>query len=308
MNSPATHHLEDELTAGLHERAAGVHLTRDVLGAARSRHRRRTTVARAATATGGVGLAGAVAAGVALSGTVTAGPSAPAVTTPAVVLDAATVSARISRALTDVGTKVMHIRMGITVGGESSRNELWRDPVSGAMRATGPKVPGNPRIDIAVERDGDLQTTTTVDHDRRVWYRDTFDLSTIPDRGEGGDKRSGPLSDFSPDGLRTSLARGEWTLVGRERLDGRQTLHLRVTDVEAGGEYDIWVDAGSYVLVRRVVTQPDDPPLHLVEDYEYLPRTGAVLAELKMRAVPRGYKQLERPPADTSPAPPGGRG
>ena len=81
-----------------------------------------------------------------------------------------------------------------------------------------------------------------------------------------------------------------------------------MTDVEAGAEYDIWVDAESYVLVRRVVAGPDDPPFRLVEDYEYLPRTRAVLAELELRAVPRGYKQLERPPVDTSPAPPGGRG
>jgi hypothetical protein len=306
MNSPIGPDLEDELTAGLHERAAGVHLTRDVLGAARRRHHRRSTVTRAVTATGTVGLAGAVAAGVATSGAAGGGPPAPAVTTPQVALDAATVSARISQALTGVERKVLHIRMRVTVDGERSSNELWRDPVSGAMRATGPKVPGNPRIDIAVRRDGDLQTTTTVDHDRRVWYRDTFDISTLPDRGEGGGKGSGPLSDFSPDGLRASLARGEWTLAGRERLDGRQTLHLRVTGAE--GAYDVWVDAESYVLVRRVVARPDGPPLRLVEDYEYLPRTAVVLAELEQRTVPAGYERLERQPVDTSPAPPGGRG
>jgi hypothetical protein len=303
--------LEDELTAGLHERAAGVHLTRDVLDAARRRHRRRTTVTRAVAATGTAGLASAVAAAVAMGGpaTVTATPPGTAASPgPAgVALDAATVSARISRALTDVESKVTHIRMRVRLGGESSRMEVWQDTTTGDQRVIGRKAPDAPRVDMSYDVDGDRVVSTYVDHDRRVWWRETQARLDVPD-DEAARKGAGPLGDFSPEGLRRSLRAGDFTVVGEERLGGRDTVHLRVTDVATYGGYDLWVDAGSYVLVRRVVDeQRDDPDFRVQEDYAYLPRTGAVLAELKL-VVPRGFEEQPEVQVETGPAPAGGTG
>ncbi|WP_433285433.1 hypothetical protein [Micromonospora sp. CA-244673] len=55
-----TTHLEDQLVAGMRDQAAGLTLTRDVLGAATRRHRRRTALHRTAYAAGVVGVAGAL--------------------------------------------------------------------------------------------------------------------------------------------------------------------------------------------------------------------------------------------------------
>jgi hypothetical protein len=305
-----TTRLEDDLTAGLREHAAGVHLTRDLLGAARDRHRRRTLVTRAASATGTVGLAGAVATVLAVQGPVTAGepagPPVPSALAPTgVTLDAATVSARVTRALTESERQVVHIRMRITLGGRSGGNDLWRDPVTGDQRATGPKVPGSPRQDVVVDVDGDRQTTTVVNHDEREWWAVTQPVIPPPNGRPESTKDAGPLGDFSPAGLRESLRKGYWRLVGEERLDGRATVHLRVTDAAQYGEYDLWVDAESYAVVRRVVARADDPPFRLVEDYEYLPRTPVTLKEVAVQAVPKGYRHVDPPEPDLSPGPKG---
>jgi hypothetical protein len=306
-----TPRLEDDLAAGMHEHVAAVHLTRDVLAAARRRHRRRATVTRAVSATGTLGVAGAVAAAVAVHGPASSrapsGPPAVASSSSAspsgpVTLDAATVSARVAQALTDTDEQVMHVRMRATLGGETSGNELWHDPVTNDMRATGPKAPGNPRMDVAVEYRGETQVTTVIDHENRRWWRDTDRVVEAP--GDGA--RGKPLGGLTPDELREDLRRGTWTLVGRDRTGGRPTVHLRVTAPVGGEASDVWVDAESYVLVRRVVVS-DDPQARFVADYEFLPRTDEALAQLKFRAVPRGYEKTLQP-LDTSPAAPGGRG
>jgi hypothetical protein len=54
--------LEDQLVAGMRDEAAGLALTRDVLGAATRRHRRRVVLHRTAYAAGVAGVAGALAA------------------------------------------------------------------------------------------------------------------------------------------------------------------------------------------------------------------------------------------------------
>ncbi|MFJ8577183.1 hypothetical protein [Micromonospora sp. NPDC093277] len=54
--------VEDQLTAGMRDEVAGLAYTRDVLGEATRRHRRRTVLHRSAYAAGVVGVAGALAA------------------------------------------------------------------------------------------------------------------------------------------------------------------------------------------------------------------------------------------------------
>ncbi|WP_406037600.1 hypothetical protein OG799_23385 [Micromonospora sp. NBC_00898] len=67
--------LEEQLAAGMRDEVAGLALTRDVLGDATRRHRRRTTLHRTAYAVGVVGVVGALAA------TLTVGAGAPGGTT-----------------------------------------------------------------------------------------------------------------------------------------------------------------------------------------------------------------------------------
>ncbi|MEU4479395.1 hypothetical protein AB0F68_15225 [Micromonospora sp. NPDC023966] len=65
--------LEDQLIAGMRDRVTGLTPTRDVLGAATRRHRRRTALHRTAYAAGVVGVAGAVTAVVTVGGGTPAG-------------------------------------------------------------------------------------------------------------------------------------------------------------------------------------------------------------------------------------------
>ncbi|GAA4570008.1 hypothetical protein GCM10023176_27760 [Micromonospora coerulea] len=65
--------LEDQLTAGMRDEVAGLALTRDVLGEAARRHRRRTALHRTAYTAGVVGVVGALAAVVTVGGGTPAG-------------------------------------------------------------------------------------------------------------------------------------------------------------------------------------------------------------------------------------------
>jgi hypothetical protein len=297
--------FEHELSTGLREEADGVHLSRDVLAAARARHRRRTVVTRAASGAGTVGVAGAVTTAMALNGPVAAAP-APGSTPPAasatVRLDAATVSARLTKALLAPDESVHHVTFRTTLGGKSSRSDLWEDLTSGAIRYGGRKVPGAPLMELGTERRGDLQTTTTLDRDRRTYSREEYRIDTTVAPPRDG----GPLGDFSPEGLKKALAEGTWKLVGEEKLDGRPTVHLRVTtQARYDCHYDLWVDATSYQFVRRVVVQETDlGRMRYVEDWQYLPRTKANLAKLKL-TIPKGYHEA---PVDNTPTSAGGRG
>jgi hypothetical protein len=285
-----TTRLEEELTAGLREHVAGVRLDRDVLAAARRRHRSRAAAVRAASVTGTLGVAGAVAVVVAVTGS--PGPvPVPLATSgsPADVrLDVATVSARVSRALADVERLVLHVDSRVTLGGRTARSDLWLDPVSGRFRKDGDRLPGAPRSDELWETRGGEQVVTHVDHDDRTWWRDVVvDVSA----GEPATERP---RDLSADGLRDALRRGDFAIVGRERVDGRETVHLRLTGRPAGHDYDLWVDAGTFVPVRKVWVNPDGTPLRVQEDYAYQRRSTTVLAALEL-AVPAGYRRVPAP-------------
>ncbi|SBT54839.1 hypothetical protein [Micromonospora narathiwatensis] len=65
--------LEDQLTAGMRDEVSGLTYTRDVLGDATRRHRRRTVLHRSAYAAGVVGVAGALAAALTVDTGVPAG-------------------------------------------------------------------------------------------------------------------------------------------------------------------------------------------------------------------------------------------
>ena len=65
-------------------------------------------------------------------------------------------------------------------------------------------------------------------------------------------------------------------------------------DREAGHGYDVWVDAGTFVPVRKVMARTEGELFRVQEDYEYLPRSAAVLAELELE-VPADYRRVPVP-------------
>jgi hypothetical protein len=80
---------------------------------------------------------------------------------------------------------------------------------------------------------------------------------------------------------------GDLTLIGHDRIDGHDALHLR--DDEPGMGREIWVDAHRYL------------PLRMVEnlariDYEWLP-DDARTAKLLWPDLPPALRQVQAPPA-----------
>jgi len=267
-----TTRIEEELTVGLREHAADLQLGRDVLAAARRRHRRRTVVTRAASATATLGVAGAVAAAIALNGP----PGAPGGAD--VRLDAATVAARISQALTGTETQVLHVTSRSSGEATSKAVEVWADPVSGRLVESWSG--GGRRYDVARDTRGDSREIVTVHHDNRTWSRAVggrtpLDLIVV-------------TALVPPEDLRAALRRGTVRIAGKDQVDGRTTLHLVLTTPLPEGERELWVDARTYVPVRIVTVFPGH---RYQSDYEYLPRTAEALAHVTL-TPPAGYRRV----------------
>jgi hypothetical protein len=199
------------------------------------------------------------------------------------------VSARVSQALTDAERLVLHVDSRVTIGDRVAHSDLWSDPVSGRLRKHGDRLPDAPRSDELWETRAGEEVVTHVDHDDRTWWRDV-----LPAADPEAEEPAAQARDVSAGGLREALRRGEFEIVGRDRLDRRATVHLRLTDRSGGRDYDVWVDAESFVPVRKVMAYDDGELFRVQEDYEYLPRSAAVLAELELD-VPDRYRRVPAP-------------
>jgi hypothetical protein len=297
-----TTNLEDQLADGMREYAHGLSLAGDVVGAAARRHRRRTFVRRSAYAGGVATLAATLAIGFAATGpTSPQRGDDPGRTAPA-MLTVAEVSTHTTAALADSEKSVEHVVMRLSVHGQTARDEIWYDAVTGASRRVGPGAPGLPDREVWTTRDGERVTYSTVDRARRVWSSYT---RTVP---RGKDFQG--LSPSTPERIRAALKAGgdDLVLVGPERLGDRATLHLAVPVQDNLGSDDLWVDADTYQVVRRVLVKRDPGgDLKVQEDFEWLERTPETRALLTF-TPPTGFAQV---PPEVAPVPsprPGGNG
>jgi hypothetical protein len=147
-------------------------------------------------------------------------------------------------------------------------------------------------------------TVVGVDYVNRSWW--TF---TVPAWRPGSKvKRPGlkfgnslivAAADSSdPDAVRAAIASGKLVQRGTERVDGRDTLHLRVSEASSGAStksigLDLWVDAKTYQLVRLTSGSPKSPDF--TRDYKWLPRDAKNLADLEVKP-PAGFRQIDASP------------
>lgn len=128
---------------------------------------------------------------------------------------------------------------------------------------------------------------TTVRHDQRTWSRRPNHV--------GAPAEDGFPAPSTPDALRRELAEEQLVLVGRERIDGRETIQLRGADSPhwpraANPRY--WVDASTYLLVRSLVQKGEGAArVQLQADHAWLEPTAAALARLDV-PVPAGYRRV----------------
>lgn len=128
---------------------------------------------------------------------------------------------------------------------------------------------------------------TTVHHWDRTWSRGYVNAGADPHEGF-------PAVSY-PEQLRAELADGDLTIVGRERVDGDATIHLRASSPNWPRSMDpqYWVDASSYLLVRsRVVKGSPEQQTPLVTGYQWLRRTPALRAQLTV-PTPPGYRRTD---------------
>jgi hypothetical protein len=134
--------------------------------------------------------------------------------------------------------------------------------------------------------DGD-QDIVTVDYDLRTW-------ST----GHLTDKRPTDIPDITDaDSIRKAITDGTVELVGKENVDGLDTLHLRLHGPKRSYRIDMWVDSTSYLPVREIAaksTGPDEFPASaaVTATYTWLPRTEENLAKLVLTPPP-GFRQVK---------------
>jgi hypothetical protein len=88
-------------------------------------------------------------------------------------------------------------------------------------------------------------------------------------------------------GLRESIATGDFTVVGKTELNGQTVLELTSHYKDAGKESEqtVWVDPATYLPVQ---TLSDEGGVKIEVDYGFLPPTPANMAELKA-TIPPGF-------------------
>lgn len=120
-----------------------------------------------------------------------------------------------------------------------------------------------------------------VDYEARTWHE--FDAGTPPE----GCPNSEVPNVLDAEALRTALDDGTLKLIGSERVNGRDTHHIRLEYATRGYQLDMWVDAESYLPIKESSTvsegpgQAEDSPV-LTASYEWLPRTQENLNKVEL--------------------------
>jgi hypothetical protein len=263
---------EDQVAARLHADVDDIHAPANLAAAVRRRHTRRARTLMTMTA---VPIAAAAVAVVA----VVAAPTQP---TQPNLRNAAYVADHAVAALDAASDRVAHIRGAI---GERTL-EQWRDPAGSRWRAdeTGPD--GKPRRAMLVTGPDDgTRTVLVVDYAERAWWTYRLDQPEEPGEVWRHAASDGPVD------IQNLLRRLSLHVVGTERVDGQDTVHLGGPKPTGEGiAIDIWVDAATYLPVRIAFVSPD---LSVTSRYTWLPRTPENLAPFDLKS-PAGFTQRQR--------------
>jgi hypothetical protein len=165
---------------------------------------------------------------------------------------------------------------------------------------------GRPATDIAMSTAPSGTTTVTVvDHASRAWW--SYRTDYRPGKITGTPILSPKMPELStPDGIRDAITNGGLQLLGHDQVDGRDTLHVRLSPQvkkQVDVRLDLWVDATSYLPVKSELVTPIGT---MTMAYSWLPRTADNLAQLEL-VPPANYTHRAGPP-DGPPVPPGSKG
>lgn len=298
MNEFDDTELGRRLHTRLHRETSAIEPRSSLIQAVRSAHRhqvRRRRLLGATAAVVAVGAAGAFA----LTGPVGT-PAAPTSSQGAAappMVQVGYVTTRTTEALGDVDDKIQAWREVQHSKADNSTLTYagWFDPQSGRERldeldatgkATTTYLKAWPLDGTSVRRHvpGIAADVTVVDHPKRQWRKTTFAAATDPN---GTGAPAVPSSEnLTPALIEKALNQGGVELVGTEKIDGADVLHLRTARPY---HFDIWVDADSYLPVR---TMSEGPKARQTFDFQWLPRTPENVKRTVL-STPAGYTQAK---------------
>jgi hypothetical protein len=272
--------LEEDLTAAMRAAVAGFHVDRDLIAGARDDRRQRiarrrmlTSAAVVLVAVGGLGFALAE----------------PTRQRPMELSNAAWVTQQVDTAMDATSQKIQHTRIRTWDFDGNQLSEGWYDPVTGDQVERDAAGPG---VDVAMNLHKKPTRVVYVDQNKHVWWA-------------GSDVREVYSMPSTQSQIRAELKSGRTLrIVGKERIDGAERLHLRMPlkarmpDVLQNVSYDLWVDQTTFQLVRTLFAGESVQPgrglaaTQVQTDYRWLDRTPATLAQVKL-TVPRGYSYRE---------------
>ncbi|WP_435206820.1 hypothetical protein [Micromonospora sp. bgisy143] len=175
-------------------------------------------------------------------------------------------------------------------GKQASLIELWADRTTKRERQDNTLFYGDVRS-YTLALDG--STAVELNHDKKKWW--TYQVASLKPTDTGQVQHLPPS--LNPKDLKRAVDSGKVTLVGKEQLNGTQTVHLQwlggpdsALDAAKTAEesMQIWVDAQSYRPVRVVNKLFTGTT---TSDYEWLPRTQDNLAKVTV-SPPADYRKL----------------
>jgi hypothetical protein len=269
--------LEEELTAAMRAAVAGFQVDRDLVAGAREDHRQRITRRRV--------LASAAAAALVAAGGLGFGLAKPNEQRPVSLSNAAWVTQQVGTAIDATSQKVQHTKIRMWGFDGNQLSEGWYDPITGDRVERDANGPG---VDVAMNLHKKPTRVLTVNRYKHTWWA-----------GSGVQEVWSKPS--TPSQIRAELKSGHLLrIVGKERIAGAERLHLRMplkplmADLMQNVTYDLWVDQKTFQLVRTLfageMVQAGGglAATHVQTDYQWLDRTPATLAHVKL-TVPRGY-------------------
>lgn len=180
---------------------------------------------------------------------------------------------------------------------DGTHEESWEDALAGRQRYVGYGPGGEIRYAEESTRQGRFEHFVTVQYDGRFWmdHKVAFPSQAAP-RNEAAQ-----IAQTNRD----QVANGRTSIIGRDRVDGRTTLHLhQVVHPQFPGnpqvpkgvrvpapptfQIDTWVDPLTYLTVRTRFSQQGGS---LLTDETWLPRTAANVAQTKL-VIPPGFRHL----------------
>ena len=136
-----------------------------------------------------------------------------------------------------------------------------------------------------------------VDHEQRAWWTRTdpalqppSSAETPSSEGAAMDRMLAAAGSDEPRAILAAVHAGDLTVVGPEAVHGVQTVHVRASVTVDGFtiSIDTWVDATTYLPVRRVVHKgPSTASL----DFSWWPRSASNLSRFDLTA-PAGRRSM----------------